>query len=92
MLGLMGFLISPSYLPISPYISLISPCISPGRLAMLGLMGFLSEATVPGSVPALSGLVKSYSGEVMAPFASNVFALDAAQSVRTQTHEPEAEP
>ena len=59
---------------------------------MLGLMGFLSEATVPGSVPALSGLVKSYSGEVMAPFASNVFALDAAQSVRTQTHEPEAEP
>ena len=48
---------------------------------MLGLMGFLSEATVPGSVPALQGLVKPYAGEVMAPFASNVFALDSAQSV-----------
>ena len=55
--------------------------INNGRLAMLGLFGFLSEATVPGSVPALTGLVKPYTGEVMAPFASNVFALDAAQSV-----------
>ena len=55
--------------------------INNGRLAQIGLMGFLSEATVPGSVPALQGLVKPYAGEVMAPFASNVFALDSAQSV-----------
>merc|ERR1712238_521430 len=55
--------------------------INNGRLAMLGLMGFVSEASIPGSVPALAGLIKPYSGEVMAPFASNVFALDAAQSV-----------
>merc|ERR1719152_153529 len=41
------------------------------RLAMIGLMGFLSEAKVPGSVPALSGLVRSYDGNVMAPFDAN---------------------
>jgi len=39
-----------------------------GRLAMLGLFGFLCEQTIPGSVPALSGIVQPYSGEVMAPF------------------------
>ena len=43
--------------------------INNGRLAMLGLFGFLSEATIPGSVPALKGLIKGYDGEVMAPFA-----------------------
>merc|ERR1712216_193550 len=42
--------------------------INNGRLAMFGIFGFLSEAKVPGSVPALTGLVKPYSGEVMAPF------------------------
>mmetsp|Transcript_14761 Transcript_14761/g.29885 ORF Transcript_14761/g.29885 Transcript_14761/m.29885 type:complete len:247 (+) Transcript_14761:39-779(+) len=49
--------------------------INNGRLAMLGLMGFVSEATVPGSVPALTGIVKSYAGEPMAPFATSVFTL-----------------
>ena len=40
--------------------------INNGRLAMLGLFGFLSEATVPGSVPALAGLVmlRSYQPHV----------------------------
>ena len=43
--------------------------INNGRLAMLGIFGFISDATIPGSVPALTGVVKTYSGEVMAPFA-----------------------
>merc|ERR1719488_260385 len=45
--------------------------INNGRLAMIGIFGFISEAKVPGSVPALTGIVKSYDGDVMAPFASN---------------------
>ena len=47
--------------------------INNGRLAMLGLMGFVSEATVPGSVPALKGMIAPYAGDVMQPFANNVF-------------------
>merc|ERR1719353_1533942 len=31
--------------------------INNGRLAMLGIMAFVSEAKVPGSVPALNGLI-----------------------------------
>ena len=46
--------------------------INNGRLAMLGIFGFLSAQTVPGSVPALADIVKPYSGEVMAPFEANV--------------------
>ena len=42
--------------------------INNGRLAQLGIFGFLCEQTIPGSVPALSGIVQPYSGEVMAPF------------------------
>merc|ERR1719159_1124183 len=44
--------------------------INNGRLAMIGLMGFLAEAKVPGSVPLLTGLIKKYDGEVMIPFTS----------------------
>jgi hypothetical protein len=43
-----------------------------GRLAMLGIFGFLSAQTIPGSVPVLSGIVQPYSGEVMAPFGENI--------------------
>merc|ERR1712087_606607 len=42
--------------------------IQNGRLAMIGLFSLISEAKVPGSVPALAGLIKPYSGQVMAPF------------------------
>ncbi len=40
-----------------------------GRLAMIGIFGFLSEQAVPGSVPLLKGIVPAYDGNVMAPFA-----------------------
>jgi hypothetical protein len=39
-----------------------------GRLAMIAIIGCLCEQTVPGSVPALDGILGPYSGEVMAPF------------------------
>ena len=42
--------------------------INNGRLAMIGIMGFLAAEKVPGSVPFLDGLVAPYSGDVMAPF------------------------
>merc|ERR1711971_1372438 len=42
-----------------------------GRLAQLGIFGFLCAQTIPGSVPALAGIVKPYAGEVMAPFDGN---------------------
>ena len=38
--------------------------------AVLGLMGFVAEARVPGAVPALVGKIKPYAGEVMAPFSA----------------------
>ena len=34
-----------------------------GRLAMIGLFSLISEARVPGAVPALAGLIKPYDGE-----------------------------
>jgi len=42
--------------------------INNGRLAMIGIMGFMAEAKVEGSVPALTGVVKHFDGDVMAPF------------------------
>ena len=38
-----------------------------GRLAMIGILGFLAEQKVEGAVPLLKGVVPHYSGEVMAP-------------------------
>jgi hypothetical protein len=44
--------------------------INNGRLAMLGLMGFLAESQTPGSVPLLTSLgLKSYGGNIMDPIA-----------------------
>jgi len=42
--------------------------INNGRLAMIGIMGFLAESKVPGAVPLLEGKIKAYAGEVMSPF------------------------
>jgi hypothetical protein len=39
-----------------------------GRLAQIGILGFLSEQKLAGSVPLLEGLVPPYAGEPMAPF------------------------
>jgi hypothetical protein len=49
--------------------------INNGRLAQLGIIGFLSAQTIPGSVPALAGVVKPYAGEVMAPFSGDFSLL-----------------
>jgi len=42
--------------------------INNGRLAMLGLMGFVAEAKNPGAVPFLAGKIKPYAGQPMGPF------------------------
>jgi hypothetical protein len=39
-----------------------------GRLAQIGILGFLSEQKLAGSVPMLEGIVPPYAGEPMAPF------------------------
>ncbi|VEU44610.1 unnamed protein product [Pseudo-nitzschia multistriata] len=40
--------------------------INNGRLAMLGIFGFLLEQTLPGSIPLLGDIVKPYSGDLIA--------------------------
>jgi len=42
--------------------------VNNGRLAMLGIFGFLSADSVPGSVPALTEIAKPYAGNIMVPF------------------------
>jgi len=39
-----------------------------GRLAQIGILGFLAEQKLAGSVPLLTGVVPPYAGEPMAPF------------------------
>ena len=55
--------------------------VNNGRLAMLGLMGFLAEARVPGAVPALAGKIKPYDGEIMAPFTEGDLNLPFVESM-----------
>jgi hypothetical protein len=42
--------------------------INNGRLAQIGILGFLAEQKLAGSVPLLAGVVPPYAGEPMAPF------------------------
>jgi len=42
--------------------------INNGRLAMLGIFGFLSADTIEGSVPFLKNIAMPYDGQVMSPF------------------------
>ena len=39
-----------------------------GRLAQLGIFGFLCADTIPGSVPLLNDIASPYSGDPMIPF------------------------
>jgi hypothetical protein len=50
--------------------------INNGRLAMLGIMGFVSESSVPGSVPVLNGRIPAYTGQFWAPFQSDFSFFD----------------
>merc|ERR1719227_32436 len=45
--------------------------VNNGRLAMLGIFSLISEATVPGSVPALKDIIPPYDGNVMIPFSGD---------------------
>ena len=49
--------------------------INNGRLAQIGILGFLSEQVCPGSVPGLTGIVQPYDGEPMAPFTTNYLGM-----------------
>ena len=42
--------------------------INNGRLAMLGIFGFLCADKIPGSVPLLNGIAIPYDGQPMSPF------------------------
>jgi len=42
--------------------------INNGRLAMLGIFGFLVADKIPGALPVLTGIASPYDGEVMNPF------------------------
>ena len=62
--------------------------INNGRLAMLGLLGFCAAASVEGSVPALTGKIKHYSGEVMAPFSASDVSLPFVEKMLSYPHLP----
>lgn len=47
--------------------------INNGRLAMLGMFGFLSESKIEGSVPFLKGVIPQYDGDYMIPFSGSFF-------------------
>ena len=42
-----------------------------GRLAQIGILGFLAADKVAGSVPLLEPIARPYAGECMAPLAAD---------------------
>jgi len=48
--------------------------VNNGRLAMIGIFGFVTESKIHGSVPFIEGFVKHYDGEFMAPFMKGIGA------------------
>lgn len=50
--------------------------INNGRLAMIGILGFLAADKVEGSVPFLSNYAQPYGGQVMAPFENQLNVFD----------------
>jgi len=60
--------------------------INNGRLAMLGIMGFVSAAAVEGSVPFLAGKITHYDGEVMAPFSASDASLPFVSEMLSYPH------
>jgi len=49
--------------------------VNNGRLAMLGIVGFLSADKVAGSVPSLNDIAIPYDGKDMAPFIADGMSL-----------------
>jgi len=45
--------------------------VNNGRLAMIGIFGFMAADHVEGSVPGLAGVAQPYDGDIMAPFEAN---------------------
>merc|ERR1711957_1132431 len=45
--------------------------INNGRLAMLGIFGFLVADAIPGAVPLLNTIAQPYEGNVMIPFGAD---------------------
>lgn len=56
--------------------------INNGRLAMLGIFGFLVADTIPGAVPLLNTIAKPYDGNVMIPFGADT-ALEKSSIIGT---------
>jgi len=61
--------------------------INNGRLAMLGIMGFVSESSVPGSVPVLGGRIPAYQGNFWAPFGGDFSFFDRTVAAVTSVAE-----
>jgi len=57
--------------------------INNGRLAMLGIMGFVAAAKVPHSVPVLDGIIPPYAGEPMGPFSASDLTLPFVDKMLT---------
>ena len=55
---------------------------------MLGIMGFVSAASLEGSVPALAGKITHYDGQVMAPFSSIDGSLPYVSEMLKYPHFP----